>query len=233
MKLLPTRDQWKRWSLTAKLTAIGTYAGLLSLAFYAIEKMLAIPDVMAHWSESHSGNKPQPTVKFALTQANAYQLILDVPISKLKRLPTAKKDSTISWRATPTRLELNNPSATPMSFRNFELLYLTKEEDGLAKCKHPDFVSDEDYAKGQRSGFFTWIVRDKNLNPNNEINIPINLEANHTRVIYMDFLTIPLMPNAIASTAEVDMNKFNAFCIKWIDQNGTKHLSEIYFPLAK
>jgi len=34
--MIPSRDVWRRWSLPSKLTAIGAYAGLLSLALAAI-----------------------------------------------------------------------------------------------------------------------------------------------------------------------------------------------------
>ncbi|ASJ70342.1 hypothetical protein [Granulosicoccus antarcticus] len=37
--MIPTRKQWKSWSLPSKLTAIGTFVGLLSFGFYLIEKV--------------------------------------------------------------------------------------------------------------------------------------------------------------------------------------------------
>jgi hypothetical protein len=35
---IPSRKQWSTWSLPSKLTAIGTYIGLLSLGLYVIDK---------------------------------------------------------------------------------------------------------------------------------------------------------------------------------------------------
>ena len=36
MRLLPKREQWKRWSLPSRLTAMGTYIGFLSLVIAAV-----------------------------------------------------------------------------------------------------------------------------------------------------------------------------------------------------
>lgn len=36
--LIPTRKQWKSWSLPSRLTAIGTLAGVLSFGAYLLEK---------------------------------------------------------------------------------------------------------------------------------------------------------------------------------------------------
>lgn len=42
MLLIPSRSQWKDWSLPNKLTAIGTLVGVLSLGLYLGEKSLGI-----------------------------------------------------------------------------------------------------------------------------------------------------------------------------------------------
>ncbi|HHX8370625.1 TPA: hypothetical protein ACVOYU_004707 [Vibrio alginolyticus] len=38
LSFIPSKKQWKAWSLPSKLTAIGTLAGVLSLCFYLFEK---------------------------------------------------------------------------------------------------------------------------------------------------------------------------------------------------
>ena len=36
LRLLPTRTQWKRWSLPSKLTCVGAYAGVLSIVLFFV-----------------------------------------------------------------------------------------------------------------------------------------------------------------------------------------------------
>ena len=40
MRLLPTKRQWKNWSLPSKLTAIGAYAGILALVLTVVLQLL-------------------------------------------------------------------------------------------------------------------------------------------------------------------------------------------------
>lgn len=39
---IPKKRQWEKWSLPSKLTAIGTFAGVISLSFYLLEKVYII-----------------------------------------------------------------------------------------------------------------------------------------------------------------------------------------------
>lgn len=47
MRIIPTKNQWKNWSLPSKLTAIGTYVGLLSffvtIMFFVFEDNAELP----------------------------------------------------------------------------------------------------------------------------------------------------------------------------------------------
>ncbi len=42
MWLIPSRGQWRQWSLPSRLTAIGTLVGVVSLGLYLAEKSLGI-----------------------------------------------------------------------------------------------------------------------------------------------------------------------------------------------
>ena len=46
MRLIPTCDQWRAWSLPSKLTAIGALAGLLSITFYFFDKVVPIGSIV-------------------------------------------------------------------------------------------------------------------------------------------------------------------------------------------
>jgi hypothetical protein len=46
--MIPSRNQWVRWSLPSKLTAVGTLIGAVSLALYLVEKGISF--------SSHSGS---------------------------------------------------------------------------------------------------------------------------------------------------------------------------------
>jgi hypothetical protein len=174
----------------------------------------------------------KPAVNFSITWPDAYAIIVDVPASKIKRLPSADNDFMIKWMAIPVRAELINSTSSPVSFRNLELTFLVKEREGLRPCEDPDYYNDEQYKKkGIHGGFYTWIVKNRDINPNEDINVPITIGANQTRVIEIDFLTVPLIPETVASATRTDMNSFNAFCMRWVDQAGTKYVSNTYYPL--
>lgn len=46
--MIPSRQQWKSWSLPSKLTAIGTLVGILGFAAYLIEKGYGITQFINH-----------------------------------------------------------------------------------------------------------------------------------------------------------------------------------------
>lgn len=173
----------------------------------------------------------KPAVNFSITWPDAYAIIVDVPASKIKRLPSTNNDFTIKWMAIPVRAEFINPTSSPVSFRKLELTFLVKERKGLRPCEDPEYYKDEQYKKGIHGGFYTWIVRNRDINPNENINVPITIEANQTKVIEIDFLTVPLIPEGVASAKGTDINSFNAFCMRWVDQTGTKYVSNTYHPL--
>ncbi|HCG8623833.1 TPA: hypothetical protein NJ576_004596 [Vibrio parahaemolyticus] len=51
--LIPSKKQWKAWSLPSKLTAIGTFAGVLSLCFYVFEKGYSFAESSSVFSASN------------------------------------------------------------------------------------------------------------------------------------------------------------------------------------
>jgi hypothetical protein len=174
----------------------------------------------------------KPAVNFSITWPDAYGILVDVPASKILRLPSnGDKDFTIKWMAIPVKAEFINPLPSPVSFRNLELTFLVKEREGLKACEDPEYFKPEYYKDGKHGGFYTWIVRSRDINPNEDINVPITIAANQTKVIEIDFLTVPFIPDASASARGTDMNSFNAFCMRWVDQNGSKYVSNTYYPL--
>ncbi|MHB1142235.1 MAG: hypothetical protein ACYC1T_10840 [Sulfuricaulis sp.] len=172
-----------------------------------------------------------PTVNFSITWPDMHAITVDVPASKVMRLPSADNNFTIKWMAIPVKAEFINPTSSPVSFRKLELTFLVKERESLRPCEDPDYYKDEQYKKGIHGGFYTWIVRNQDINPNEDINVPITIGASQIKVIEIDFLTVPLIPETVASAKRTDMNSFNTFCIRWVDQAGTKYVSNTYHPL--
>jgi len=69
MRLFPSKNQWKSWSLPSKLTAIGALVGIISLSLYGLEKGLRLItkirqtdnyeqlDCLQNWGIQTSGGK--------------------------------------------------------------------------------------------------------------------------------------------------------------------------------
>ncbi|EJG1646726.1 hypothetical protein ABV436_000436 [Vibrio parahaemolyticus] len=51
--LIPSKQQWKAWSLPSKLTAIGTLVGVLSFCFYVFEKGYSFAESSSVFSASN------------------------------------------------------------------------------------------------------------------------------------------------------------------------------------
>ena len=67
MWLIPSREQWAKWSLPSKLTAIGALMGVLSLGLYIAEKSFGFLDAPSPHPHAEAG--PMPPV--ALTLGNS------------------------------------------------------------------------------------------------------------------------------------------------------------------
>ena len=64
MNLLPSRSQWRSWSLPSKLTAVGTLLAIISLGLYGIDKSFYLKDwVINRILESQYAKVPNITLK--------------------------------------------------------------------------------------------------------------------------------------------------------------------------
>jgi hypothetical protein len=58
VSLWPSRQQWQKWSLPSKLTAIGTLLGAISLALYGLDKAFQLKDLI--FNDTSQGSLRQP-----------------------------------------------------------------------------------------------------------------------------------------------------------------------------
>ena len=58
MSLWPSKQQWQKWSLPSKLTAIGALLGVISLGLYGLEKAFQLKDLI--FSNTHRVPLRQP-----------------------------------------------------------------------------------------------------------------------------------------------------------------------------
>lgn len=166
-----------------------------------------------------------PYVEMHITTADMYSVITDLDSSKFQTYPDGVSSQKIPWLTIPTRVEIVNSLSRNTALRDLELAYLTKDEP-LTKCQEPQYTGDTNHV-----GFYTYIVRDAKLNKKGDINTPINISANSSLTIDIDFLTVPLIPDIFNKSRDENMNEFVAFCLRWKDIDKTIYISNIYRPL--